>query len=379
MIVIFVITALSILLYLLYPVWLGLISKERQNDGDGSETGKESETGRTSGVSLILLSYNGKIYLSEKIAFLLKELSCFSQHELIIVDDNSDDNSLELLEKMNYSDIRIIRKKLHRGIPDSMNIGVSEAKYEHIIFCDQRQKLSDNILRRIVGPLKYKHVGAVSGYISHFNMHNERSMIRWYENFLKSKESNAGSLMGVYGPLYAIKKECYTMIPNDIILDDLYLSLRILKLKQIKISKDCQIIDEDFSMLYNYKRTVRYLTGLMQILTAKNLISDLNYKQRLMLFMHKYLRLIIPVFLFMSYISTAFMMVHGTAYILLFSLLTLIGFLAVLPEFFKVRVTLINAVRINILYFIALLNILFIDICYKRVMLINRKIQMFLY
>ncbi len=361
MITIFSITTFIILLYLFYPFWLMFIASGKPLN--------EKETEEINCVSVILLSFNGKQYLNEKIAFLIRELSWFKCYELIIIDDNSKDGSVELLENLSNTDhIKILYNSKQEGIPFSMNLGVANAKYEYVIFCDQRQELSTDILKKIVDPLKYKNVGAVSGCISYLDKTKKSSFLRKHENFLKLKESNAGSLIGVYGPFYAIKKHCYSLIPEYIILDDLYLSLRILKSKQIEIREDCQITDDNFSLLYDYKRTRRYLYGLLQILKERSIINDLNYKQRTMLIWHKYLRLIIPSLLFLCYFSLGIAVTSGIEFVIAFSAGTTITLLSILPARFMFQFRLKNLIRMNILYFMAFLDILINDLLLQRTM-----------
>lgn len=354
MIAIILIAGFLVLLYLGYPLWLMAVASEKAN---------EVETEAITGVSLVLLSYNGKDYLKDKVNFLLKELSCFQHFELIIIDDNSTDGSRELLNDFwGVSNIKIICKMLQKGIPDSMNTGVRNAKYDYIIFCDQRQKLSDHIIERIVQPLRYQDVGAVSGCICHLDQENSYSLLRKLENFIKCRESATGSLIGVYGPFYAIKRRCYSEIPDYIILDDLYLSLRILKEKKIRLLEDCHIIDEDFSTLNDYKRARRYLSGFLQILREKSIIRDLNIRQKIMLIWHKYLRLFTPVLLFFCYICSGALIGRGTEYLILFGLLTIFILISAIPGRFRFK----NLVRINILYFIALFDVIFKDILFQK-------------
>jgi len=257
-----------------------------------------------------------------------------------------------------------------------MNLGVVNAKYEYLVFCDQRQELSDNILARIIDPLKYTNVGAVSGCISFIDNEKKCSLIRRHENFLKSKESKAGCLIGVYGPLYAIKKQCYFHIPDKIILDDLYLSLRILVTKEIIIREDCEITDDNFSTHYNFERTRRYLSGFLQMLNDKSILGDLSKKQRIMLLWHKYLRLLIPCFVFLCYVVSGLMIIRGIEYLILFSILTLLGLLSILPfkfiEFFRVK----NIIRMNIYYFIALMEVFINKVLFQNKASKNYKIRM---
>jgi hypothetical protein len=246
-----------------------------------------------------------------------------------------------------------------------MNRGVENAENDYVIFCDQRQKLSVKILQNIVEPLKCGKTGAVSGCICHRDKENRRSMLRRHENYIKARESRAGSLIGVYGPFYAIKKQCYSAIPGEIILDDLYLSLRILKSHNIVFREDCRIIDENFSLLNDYRRTRRYVSGFLQILKDKTLIRNLNARQKTMLIWHKYLRLLIPMLLFCSYLASGFMIMKGPEYLALFCLMTIGGASSFIHLRFNYRFRMKNLVRINILYFIAISDIFFNEILFR--------------
>jgi len=355
MITIFSISAFFVLLYLAYPLWLAGSASEKPSG--------EKETEEVSAVSLILLSYNGKQYLHEKISFLINELSLFKNYELIIIDDNSMDGSIEILEKFRNTDhVKIIINPKQNGIPFSMNLGVSIARFDYLIFCDQRQILSSQILKRIVGPLKFANVGAVSACISCKDKANKISLIRKHENFIKSRESNYGSVIGVYGPLYALKKRYYCPIPENIILDDLYLSLCILKSKQIRLLNDCEIVDDSFCILFDYQRARRYLGGLLQILRERSVFNDLGIKHRTMLLWHKYLRLFIPVLLFLCYISLGLSLQKGVGYVIAFTIVTIIALVSLLPAKYMFQFRMKNLIRMNILYFTAFIDILINDI-----------------
>lgn len=331
MIILFVITTLVILIYLFYPLWLQYFIQDRQES--------EIISGEIKNVSLILLSYNGMQYLDKKIASLQNELAAFDDYELIIIDDKSTDGSTELLKTLSENDhLKILFNMEHRGIPYSMNRGVSIAKYDVLIFSDQRQTLSENSLKRIVEPLRKSCVGAASSCISDFDKNCNCSFIRKHENFLKIQESKSGSLIGVYGPLYAIKKECYIQIPENIILDDLYLSLQILKSNRIVIVRDCEIVDENFFELYNFSRMFRYLKGFIQIIRNRLLFRNLSLRIRTMLLWHKYLRLLIPVLLAANYMILGTLSPGNRVYLVFFVGLTILGVTTLLPSFSRLQI-----------------------------------------
>lgn len=357
MIFLLFITATLILLYLSYPFWLILNSVDKNIE--------EKDSAEITQISLIYLSQNGADYLENKINFLLKELSVFAQYELIVIDDNSIDSSQAILSKFK-EDIRIILKSEQKGIPHSMNLGIREAKYNHIVFCDQRQYLSDGIISTLVGPLRYKKVGAVSACISQLDNKSKFSLLRAHENFIKSYEGKTGNLIGVYGPMYAVKKECYAEIPDYIILDDLYLTLKILKSHQVRFIKECQITEEDANLLYDYNRIKRYLKGFLQLIVEKKLISQLTKTQITMLFWHKYLRLLIPVFLFFGYVSLGFLSLESTEYLIAFLVATLVGIISITLSILKLELGIIVFMQINLLYLSAISELFFVSYCYRK-------------
>ena len=346
MVIIFWITGILSFIYLAYPLLLWLPGRLR-NIENPSERSPDSAT-------ILLLTFNGGKTVGDKIAFLMEELKTVNNGELIIIDDNSSDETKEAIEKFrNIPGIRIILKNKQSGIPHSMNLGTKLAGHEIMVFCDQRQELLPGSLKRILAPFANPEIGAVSGCISHVDKANCKSVARIHENYIKTGESRIGGLMGVYGPLYAIRKANFSPIPENIILDDLYLSLKILQNKKIVLVKNCAIIDEKFSKLYDYQRARRYLAGLLQILADRPLLRNLAPGKLLMLLLHKYLRLVIVGFLFLAYAASGLMADAGNEYLAVFIVMSLLGIAVVAQRLLKFRSGFLDVIRINFYYLTA--------------------------
>lgn len=151
------ITTLIILIYFLYPFWLLLLKKDKYNEEDIEVV---------DGVSIIYLSQNGENNIKKKIEFLLSELESFEKSEILVIDDASTDSSDTILSELKSEKLRVYKKFEAKGIPDSMNFGVNNARYPVIVFCDQRQQLPQYIVRKLIEPLKYNNIGAVSSCIA---------------------------------------------------------------------------------------------------------------------------------------------------------------------------------------------------------------------
>ncbi|OKH34565.1 glucosyl transferase [Calothrix sp. HK-06] len=84
-------------------------------------------------VSVIIPVYNAERYVAATIESVLSQT--YENFEIIIVDDGSPDNSIEVCQKFTDSRIRIIRQK-NRGLPGARNTGIRHAKGDYLAFLD---------------------------------------------------------------------------------------------------------------------------------------------------------------------------------------------------------------------------------------------------
>jgi glycosyltransferase involved in cell wall biosynthesis len=95
-------------------------------------------------LSIILPVYNGEEYIGQTIGKLLK--TTYSNIELVIVDDGSKDNSLQICQEYAASDSRVkVYHKENEGVAAARNYGISHAAGEYIGFCDQDDEVSDKM------------------------------------------------------------------------------------------------------------------------------------------------------------------------------------------------------------------------------------------
>lgn len=99
-------------------------------------------------VSVIVPVYNVNMYLRRCLDSILNQT--FSDFELILVDDGSTDNSLEICEEYSKADKRIrVYSKVNEGVSVARNFGVSKAEGDYIIFIDSDDFVSDQFLERL--------------------------------------------------------------------------------------------------------------------------------------------------------------------------------------------------------------------------------------
>ena len=81
-------------------------------------------------VTVLLPVYNGQLYLVESIESILQQ--SYANFELLVIDDGSTDNSVEIVSKYRDSRIRLIRHSKNQGLVRTLNHGLAEARNELI-------------------------------------------------------------------------------------------------------------------------------------------------------------------------------------------------------------------------------------------------------
>jgi len=135
--------------------------------------------------------------------------------------------------------------------------------------------------------------------------------IYWsFENYLKRNEAKIDALLGVNGAIYAIRRELYSPIPSNTIVDDFLIGMRIHLLgKRLIYEPNAQAYEETAPTITGeFNRRVRIGAGNFQSLRwLSPLLNPRRGTIALTFFSHKVMRWLCPVFLFAALISNVFL------------------------------------------------------------------------
>lgn len=100
-------------------------------------------------VSVILPIYNMERYLEECVESVRSQ--SYRNVEIILVDDGSADNSLEICHSMQKSDDRIVViSKQNGGVSTARNLGIEKAQGDWLMFVDPDDRLSPTIIETLI-------------------------------------------------------------------------------------------------------------------------------------------------------------------------------------------------------------------------------------
>ena len=88
-------------------------------------------------ISIVMATYNGGLYLEQQMESIV--VQTYPNIEIIIVDDCSTDNTIEILQmfQQKYSNIKLFNNAANLGYIKNFEKGCSLASGEYIALCDQ--------------------------------------------------------------------------------------------------------------------------------------------------------------------------------------------------------------------------------------------------
>jgi len=101
------------------------------------------------GLSIIIPIYNTEKYLAECLDSILSQ--SYTDYELILINDGSDDRSGDICREYAKNDSRIVfKEQKNGGVSDARNTGISMAKGDYVIFCDSDDTMVSGALEKIM-------------------------------------------------------------------------------------------------------------------------------------------------------------------------------------------------------------------------------------
>ena len=129
-------------------------------------------------ISIIIPAYNSEKTIGKTIESLLKQNYSKKNYEIIIVDDDSSDNTQDTILK--FKQVRLIKQN-HKGPATARNLGARNAKGDILLFTDADCILDKNWIKEMVKPFTNPEIIGVSGTYKTLNNDNFMARFIGYE------------------------------------------------------------------------------------------------------------------------------------------------------------------------------------------------------
>lgn len=221
-------------------------------------------------VAFVVAAYNEEDYIREKVANTLALDYPKEQLDIVFVTDGSSDQTPDILRT--YEGIQVLHEGARKGKIHAMHRAMGFVKADIVIFSDANTELNPDALQQIVKHYQDPKVGAVAGekrikVLEKDAANGAGEGIYWrYESWLKKMDSAFYSVVGAAGELFSVRTSLYERVPENAILDDFMLSMRIAqKGYRVRYEPQAQAWETPSSSVKEeFKRKIRICAGGIQ-------------------------------------------------------------------------------------------------------------------
>jgi len=322
-------------------------------------------------VSMIIAARNEEGVIAAKIENALSLDYPSGKLEIIVASDASTDRTDEIVRGFDGHGVALHRQESRLGKTRAQHRAVSASSGDILVFSDATTMYDPDVIHKIVRNFADPKVGCVGGQLEYVDAQSSavgkgcRSY--WdYEKLLKQWESAFGSLIGVSGCLYAVRRSCHAKLASDMI-DDFVIATEI-HLQGLRtiyepeaISKEdtnhrapdewrmrVRIIEQTMSVLYRYREALvvrRHGTFAFQLIC------------------HKVLRYFVPGLLLVAFVANLFAL-NGNNIFLYAFIAQLAGYAAAFAGWIGDRLN-VRMGLFSVPYYFALVNLATVKAFFK--------------
>ncbi len=324
-----------------YPVLLWIVFRLRRPKTSGASSGGEWPM-----VSVVMIAHNEEARISGKLRNLLQS-DYRGELEIIVVCDGCQDATAGVSRSFAGQGVSTIESG-RCGKAEGLNQGVAAAQGAILVFADVRQEFDPSAIRRLVMPFSDPAVVGVSGSLEIKEAQDGPGKgidLYWkLEKFIRLAESKIDSCIGCTGAIYALRADCYRMLPADTLLDDVVVPMCAqMGGGRILFEPEARAYDpQELNVGNERRRKTRTLAGNFQMLFRHpEWLVPFRNRLWLQLLSHKYLRLAVPFLLLGCFTSNALLAGSGGIYQVLFLLQLvayLLAFMGMGPAFRRLRI-----------------------------------------
>lgn len=351
--------------YIFYPIGLSILTTNKKLNLPFYT--KEAEV--LPMVYILMAVYNEEKVIHQKIESIFATNYPIKKIKLLIGSDGSTDNTNHLIKThLKKENIELVEFGGRNGKPQIINKLVKHFNQNFsnktgnavFIMTDANVMFTKNTIYELVKYFKNEHTGIVGADIINKNVKPNKG-IGFLERFYVANENNTrksesilfGKAMGIFGGCYAIKPALYNMVPPNFLVDDFFISMKVMEANKLVLQNEKAIAYEDIpnSISEEFRRKRRIGAGNFQnLIYFKNLWLGKFTNTAFVFIAHKLLRWLGPLFLIIIIVCSMLLSQVHFFYKMVFWVQILFLFATLLYLFLKDVITMPKGFKI-IAYF----------------------------
>lgn len=280
-------------------------------------------------VTLVIAAFNEERFITEKISNSLTLDYPLDKLSIVVVTDGSTDSTPDLVRKFNS--VRLFHEAERKGKIHAVDRIMKYIKTPVVIFTDANTTLNNPAIKNIVRHYEDITVGGVAGEKRVISKEADNASgagegLYWkYESLLKKADSDLYTVVGAAGELFSIRTSLYESPPPDTIIEDFYLSMKIVaKGYRFVYEPDAYAMEGPSATTEDeWKRKVRISAGGLQAIARLTpLLNPFRYGVVTFQYVsHRVLRwTLAPLALLVVFLSNAWLIHNSLLYLTTFLL-----------------------------------------------------------
>jgi cellulose synthase/poly-beta-1,6-N-acetylglucosamine synthase-like glycosyltransferase len=272
--------------------------------------------------------FNEESVIEQKLNSILNTNYPLEKIQIIIGSDNSTDNTNTIVR--NYAEkyplIKFFEYNQRQGKSNVINSMINKSDGEIIILTDANVFFDPQTINELIKPFSDPEIGLVDAKMVNTGLKKEGISIQektYISREVKIKNREGllwGTMMGPFGGCFAIRRNLYSPVPYNFLVDDFYICMKVIQNKYKTINNLDAIVFEDVSnnLSDEFRRKVRIATGNFQNLWEFKRMLWPPWKAVGFCFLsHKTLRWLTPVLIIISYIICLILLFYNKFYLCL--------------------------------------------------------------
>lgn len=261
-------------------------------------------------ITLLIAAYNEEAVIKQKLENSLT-LDYPADHiQILVAADGSDDNTIKIVKSFARRGVELSFNPQRKGKMYAINQAMGKARGEIIVFSDANNLYEKKALRALAAPFSDFKVGAVIGakiIQSGDGVLGDSEGAYWkYESWIKKQETRLGYCTGSVGEILAIRKNNFELPPENIINDDFYILMGLIRkgYRTIYVPQARSIERVSHTAKDEIIRRTRIIAGRYQAIALAPHI--LPWRHPLVVWQvisHKFLRPLVPFGMILAFLT----------------------------------------------------------------------------
>lgn len=184
-------------------------------------------------VTLIIAAYNEEAVIGSKLNNSLALEYPPDKLQIIVAADGSNDRTAEIVRSFADQNVQLNDSPERKGKMAALMRAMSLAEGEIVLFSDANNLYDPQTVQALVRPFADQTVGATTGAKSILKgdgaLGDSEGLYWKYESAIKKMETKLGCCTAVAGEILAIRRDLFRPAPPEILIDDLYTALQIIR------------------------------------------------------------------------------------------------------------------------------------------------------